>query len=273
MPRRGARFASAARPARNGSASHGASAPASSRNERRREREHPGVPVVAAAFEVAAGALGVGLLVEAAHGEALAEPLAGFDVAVAGLGPVGPHPEDHEASLGGERGGAGDRGGKALLRLDDVVGGQHEQRRVRLAAGLEPGAGVGDRGRRVARGRFGEDREAGRPQPARLLQDRLRLALVGDDEHAAGRPQAERARQRLLEERSAAAEVQELLRRAFARCRPQPGARAARQDHDVLDHRPNVTRGVLRINPRGAPRPPPPSRLRRRSRAAAFSLC
>ena len=196
----------------------------------RAEAEHTAVPQEVAGREEAHRARRVGLLDEAAHLQrAACRRLAGLDVAEAGLGRGGAHAEQHHGAVGGQLGGAPRIGLEGGLVGNEVVGGQHQQRRGGILR-LGPQRGHGDRRRGVAPGRLEQlgDAAAARGRQGIDLLARLEEVLaVGDDRRARAFGQRQGARERALQEAELAAELHERLGEGFARNRPEPGARAA----------------------------------------------
>ncbi len=106
-------------------------------------------------------------------------------------------------------------------------GDQHEG--VGVVA-LEPDGGAGDGRGGVAGDRLDEEAGKAGADLARLVLDDEAVLFGPDDQRGAeARPAAE-PRQRVLEQRAAAGQAEELLGETDARGRPEPRARAAGKD-------------------------------------------
>ena len=135
--------------------------------------------------------------------------------------------------VGGELLGGVDGPVELPLRLDDVVGRQHDQGGVRV--------GAGDQGRPQpdARGRVPPLRLADDVTGGQFRQLPGRLAGVGGGgQHPGplGRHPGGDAVERPLQEGAVAAEAEELFRPGGAAAGPEPGTAAAGHDHRV-EHR------------------------------------
>src|SRR5690606_40976416 len=116
---------------------------------------------------------------------------------------------------------------------DEVIGGEDDEGGVGVE-GVEARGGEGDAGGRVPRGRLGEDvlgREGGEVLP-RLR----RVVRVRDDEDALGGDERLQPRERVLDQRRRAEDVEELLGVGAAAARPEPAADAAGHDDGVEGH-------------------------------------
>ena len=188
------------------------------------EQEDTAVPGEATVGQEPLGLCVSGLLDEPVHPEDTGGgrgPAA--DVAVARLRPRGGHTEGHQRAVPGNGGRCGRRRVERCVRLNDVVGGQHQEQRVlaRLPGG-ESRQGNGRR--RVAR--LGLEQNVGRnPQ---ILEDAGReeaVLLVADHQWLSRSGQVRCAFHRLPEQ-SPRREFDELLGVELARQRPQPRAAA-----------------------------------------------
>ena len=212
------------------------------------EDEDARVPEVVAVGQVARRGDHVRLLDEALHlvglvaGRhprlALALPLAGqprpdLEVAVAGLGGVGPDADGDDVPLLGQPRRLGDGLAEGLGPGDVVVGREHGDDAL-LLAGRHVERGQPDAGGGVAGA--GLDDEV----PGRQLLDQLPGGggVGGPADHVGvGRPRQRRqAPHRGGEQRLVAGQRQELLRLRLARERPEPRPRAARHDHRIDLH-------------------------------------
>ena len=193
------------------------------------KQEDPAVPGAATVGQEPLGLCEGGLLDEPVHPEDTGGgrgPAA--DVAVARLRPRGGDTEGHQRSVPGNGCGGGRRRVECRVRLNDVVGRQHQEQRVlaRVACGQSR---QGNGRRRVAR--LGLEQNVGRnPQ---VLEDAGReeaVMLVADHQRLSRSGQARRACHRLPEQ-SSRRELDELLGVELARQRPQPRAAAPAQDY------------------------------------------
>ena len=158
------------------------------------------------------------------------ERLTRLDVAETRVRAIGRDPERHEpAGLGGGRG-RDEHAPESALLLDDVVGRQHRDDRVRIE-GVERRHREPDRGGVPARVRL--DHQVVGPQLGELLVDERPVLGRRDDEDALVRDELAHPAHGVLEEGPVTDEVEELLRLAPPRPRPEPRARAARQDERV----------------------------------------
>ena len=135
---------------------------------------------------------------------------------------------DDMAGLGGRprvAAGGDERRGVA----HDMVGGQHEHERLRRLRGDVRGRGR-HRGPGIAARRLEQD-FGGNADFLELLAHQEAIIAVGDHYRAAEYGRIGDAGDRLLQRRLRAQELEELLRQAVARSRPQARAGAAAQDH------------------------------------------
>ena len=197
------------------------------------EQEHAAVPGEAAAGQKALSCGPVGLLNEAGdRHRCTRQRLGRLDVAVTGLRGGRHDAEGHELiGLGG--GHAGVHGGAEPGGIGDhVVGGQHQQQRVlAMGRGLQGRDRHGRRG--VAAHRFQQDPGRLHTDLAHLLGHDEAVLLVADQQRC---PQAVQALQPLLGLLqqglvAIAGQGPVLLGVGGAGQGPQPGARAAAQDH------------------------------------------
>jgi hypothetical protein len=167
---------------------------------------------------------------------------AGADVAIAGVRPLRPDAENHDATTRRDAHRGADRRREVGAASDRVIGRRDDEDRVdavlRGARGLE--GGELQRRRGVASERLEEHAGRRDADVAELLDDREAMLLVGDD---AGRVHVDAgvgdrggAARRLLEQRlvvcaAADTEREVLLRVERAAERPQAGAAAAGEDH------------------------------------------
>jgi hypothetical protein len=201
------------------------------------QHEHAGVPVVAAVVDVAARGRRVGLLDECGDFmHAGAGRAAGADVAVAGLGPVGAHAEDHDVAGGGLAHRTAQRARERGVVGDGLVGRGDNEHRV--GAGVERvQRGQRQRRRGIAPARLEQHRSRVEPALAQLVEHEEAVLFVADDQRRSDRDalagqRGEPARG-LLEQALVAGQHEKLFGVAGARERPQPGARATGH-HDGL---------------------------------------
>ena len=131
---------------------------------------------------------------------------------------------------------------------DHVVRGQHPQHRIRVVFGDQQGGG-GDRRGAVAADRLQHDAGIRDARGAELFGDQEPVLLVAHDD---GRREAIAAGplRRLLQQRAVGHQRPELLGKALARDRPQPGAGAAGEDDGndaMFAHAANLPDAALRV--------------------------
>lgn len=205
---------------------------------RRLEHEHAAVPVIAARFQEAFGRGEIRLFDERGHvvgAAARLEFVAAADVAVARVRAFGRDAERDETVVRGNlRGGL--RGlHEGRLVQDHVVGREHEQQGIRIAAQRDQGRG-GDGGRGVAADGFEHDRRRLDADLAQLLGHEEALFVVGDDDRRDRMRNAREPQRSLLNQRPVAGEFQILLRIAAARHRPKARAAPTTQNYRMNVH-------------------------------------
>jgi hypothetical protein len=203
----------------------------------RREDEHAAIPVIAAVGEKRARAGAVRLLDELGDGECLGHVLGltAPDISVSCGRRRRNDAEGDKPSAPGKLGGAAHGVVKPVFLLDDMIGGQDEQRRIGVLA-AEPERGGRDRRRRIAR--FGLEEVRGRIHAyfAQLLGGEETMLHMRHQHRARTIFQPRHPQHRFLQQRALARKGQELLGKQRARQRPEPGAGAAAQDHRVERH-------------------------------------
>ena len=194
------------------------------------EHENAAVPEVAAGGEKTLRGLQVRLLDEALDREGLALRCALPDVAVAGVRAARRDAEHHERALAGELRGGADSGVEVRQLGNGVVGGHQQHDAVRVfGAQHQCSGGRGCRGA-AARG-LEEQRVRHGGDLAQLLGGEEAMLLVRDRDRRRRTLDAAHAQRRLLQHRALGNQRQELLRQVGARQRPEPGPRAAAQNH------------------------------------------
>ncbi len=183
--------------------------------------------------DVGLGGLAVGLLDEAGDAEAAVAFRMGFrpaDVAVPGLRALRRHADGHERPGPCRHGAALGRIEEGGNVTDDVIGGKHQEHRVRILGGDDQ-SGDGGGGRGVAAEGFENDVARRNPDLTKLLGDDEAMLGVADDERRQERVLVADALDRLLQERGLRHQRQQLLRIELPRQGPQPRAGAPGQDH------------------------------------------
>ena len=156
--------------------------------------------------------------------------LASPDVAIAGFRRVRDDPEGHELAVARKARGNPGRLLKPVRIANHVIGRRDDERGVRI----DPhGLQCRQRDRRRGITADGLEQNGARMDchRAQLLGDREAMRFVADHDRLARSRDARQAKRRLLQHGALAGERQELLRIHFARQRPEPRARAARQDY------------------------------------------
>ncbi len=204
----------------------------------RAQHEHAAVPVVAAVGEVALGRRQIGLFDERGDSDGAFVRLAfGADVAVTGVGAIGPDAEDDDAAAGRGAHRLAQRRRECRRDADRVIGRRDHQDRVAARELARLVRGKRERRRGVAPDRLEQHARRLDADLAQLVDDREAMLLVGDDARRAHLEavlgQRRQALRRLLEQRALAADAERevLLRMQGTAERPEPGAAAAGQDH------------------------------------------
>ena len=206
-----------------------------------REQEDAGIPQIAAGGQHLCGAGSVGLFDKAFQrqrpGGEIARILGQFQIAIAGLGPVGADAEGHQPPGAGGLGAGLDRGAEGGGIGHHVIGGRHQHQRLGIAP-FQPQ-------------RRGQHRRRG-VAPLRLDQHRAgidsrRGQLLGDDEaeiragqhQRRGESRPREPRGRGLEQGGFPGQGHKLLGIRLARQRPETRARAAAEkngcDHEITE--------------------------------------
>lgn len=176
------------------------------------EHEHAAVPEIAALRQHGFGSLPRGLFHKTADSETGGQGIALFDIAVAGLGPVGRDAEGDQGPFAGAVHRPADSGGKGRQIFQHMVRRQDQQDRVavfHIAGGRHGQGGSGDGRCRIARFRFQQD-PALQTLPLQGRGGQEALLLIADDHGRGQTGQRGQALQRVPEQRMTA-QVHELL--------------------------------------------------------------